>query len=80
MDINTQVKPHQKRQWCWDNDIFIYAKVMERKRKSNIKIVIDIKGDKQIGEEIYKQTKAGQLKFAKKVDELYDYLYIAFNK
>ncbi len=74
------VEPHTKRQWCWDNNIFVNPYVMQRKRKSDIKIEIDIDGNKQLGEEVYKQSKAGQLKYSKKVEELYDYLYIALKK
>jgi len=81
MVLNKEFVEHYiKRKWCWDNNIFIYPYVMERKAKSDIKIEIDIDGNKQLGEEVYKQNKSGQLKYSKKVHELYDYLYIALKK
>tara|TARA_R110002020_G_scaffold48955_3_gene139839 strand:- start:1772 stop:2068 length:297 start_codon:yes stop_codon:yes gene_type:complete len=65
----------QKKSRCWDNFIRVYPVALSKGQRADVRLEIEFKGQYKEGKEIYKQTKKGKYEIAKKIDEVYEWLY-----
>ncbi len=65
----------KKKVRCWDNFIRVYPVALSKGPRAEVRLEIEIKGQFKQGELIFKQTKKGKYELAKKIDEVYEWLY-----
>tara|TARA_A100000171_G_scaffold16295_1_gene14750 strand:- start:6410 stop:6835 length:426 start_codon:yes stop_codon:yes gene_type:complete len=65
----------KKKSKCWDNFIRVYPVALSKGPRPEVRLEIEIRGQFKEGTIIYKQTKKGKHEIAKKIDEVYEWLY-----